>query len=244
MDISEKPLNPPINDDFLHKGRQHDAEARFLGVGVTVYSPEPQIEIKKNDNLGPSITERFSVLFSQLNNPDGVREMIGKSFSDNDTSTAKRLLSIYGVKSLSECTCPFIFQDITYPDISPFALACRTGNLDIVRALYIDQKQLDQGFDAIGGTNGRTPLMLATMKGHVEVVRQLLEWGADPQVVDSVDACVEEINYAFNRGIICTEIDDLLKIHREKNGLPKFKHKGSAVVYGNEQTGTNSCRVQ
>ena len=132
------------------------------------------------------------------------------------------MISTYGVELLSKCKCPFRFSDKLYPGISPFALACRSGNLDIVKSLFLDTWQLNQSFDCINGTNGRTPLMLAAMFGHVDVVRQLLEWKADPQIVDQEGASVDHILCACNSIPVAREIKFLLKKYREENGLPQY----------------------
>ena len=56
----------------------------------------------------------------------------------------------------------------------PLAGVCWKGAVDVARAL------LDHGADVDAGGNGMTPLMLAAMCGHREVVALLLERGADP----------------------------------------------------------------
>ena len=111
----------------------------------------------------------------------------------------------------------------TYPSITPFALACRTGNLDIVQGLYVDQKQLNQTFKCINGTNGRTALMLAAMHGRKRVVEQLLQWGADPQILDEAGTIVDRLNFAFNNSSTYYEIEKLLNNYREEKKLPMYK---------------------
>lgn len=170
------------------------------------------------------IAEHPCVPFTQANDPNqNIDEnMMGKAFADNDPSSAKNLISVYGAKKLSESRCKFSFSDKTYPDITPFALACRSGNLEIVERLYFDQKQLNEAFDCENGTNGRTPLMIATMHGHVEVVKQLLEWGANSQAEDFEGMQVSYMNMYFNEGDKEAQIEQLLKEHRKKNDLPQY----------------------
>ena len=56
----------------------------------------------------------------------------------------------------------------------PLAGVCWKGALDIARAL------VEHGAQVNGSGSGMTPLMLAAMCGHREVVALLLEHGADP----------------------------------------------------------------
>lgn len=56
----------------------------------------------------------------------------------------------------------------------PLAGVCWKGAVDIARAL------LDHGAEVDGSGGGMSPLMLAAMCGHREVVALLLEHGADP----------------------------------------------------------------
>lgn len=58
----------------------------------------------------------------------------------------------------------------------PLAGVCWKGAVDVARAL------LDHGAQVNAGGGGMTPLMLAAMCGHKEVVALLLERGADPAV--------------------------------------------------------------
>lgn len=143
--------------------------------------------------------------------------------NNNDTAKAERLISIHGANDLSRYRCSFSFSDKTYPDITPFALACRFGHLGLVRGLYVTQEQLNQAFTLENGTDGRTALMLAVMKGHVEVVEQLLEWGANPQILDEAGMVVDEINLGFNKGATQDKIRNLLIKYREERNLQPFK---------------------
>ena len=226
MNISNDQFKPLMHSEIIGIGAQDENGASFSGSSVAPNNPHPQIAIGKKFTSRPAlpIIERIAVLFSQVTNPEGFIAMLVKAFTDSDTSSAERLISMYGADVLSKCTCSFSFSNKTYPNITPFALACRTGNLEIVRALYVDQKQLNQAFDCINGVNGRTALMLAIMKGHVEVVKQLLEWGADPQVEDSIGENVDCMNIYFNmdNAPAKEQIEELLKSHRDKEGLPQY----------------------
>lgn len=177
------------------------ASQNFSGLSVATNSPELQVTISGGCISAPntSIIERSTDLSCPDTNKEEFTGMLANAFTDTDTTRAKRLISMYGADYLSSCTCSFTFRYVnTYPDITPFALACRAGNLDIVRDLYVDQKQLDQTFECINGTNGRTALMLAAMNGHKRVVKQLLQWGADPQILDEAGTIVDRLNFAFN----------------------------------------------
>ncbi|WP_448218765.1 hypothetical protein [Endozoicomonas sp. 2B-B] len=84
--------------------------------------------------------------------------------TDADIAEAKRLISEYGADEISKCTRSFpVVNNLYYFAITPFALACRFGKLDLVKALYVNQEQLDQTFDVVNGTSGRTALMLAVI---------------------------------------------------------------------------------
>ncbi|WP_257287138.1 ankyrin repeat domain-containing protein [Endozoicomonas sp. SESOKO2] len=148
--------------------------------------------------------------------------------TDADTSEAVRLVSEYGADELAKYTVPFSFHINTtrsYPAITHFALACRFGKLDLVKALYVNQEQLNQTFDIENGTNGRTALMLAVIHGHANVVEQLLTWGANVLILDEDNNCVDRLNLGFNANNpgLCIKIRDLLIDYRNERGLPPFK---------------------
>ena len=226
--------------ETLGAGRQSKASKSFFGLSVaTVNSPELQ-----NPNLescvstpATSITERSADLSYPFINHDKMMSMLADAFIDTDTTRAERLIFTYGAYHLSSCTCSYtIVGNKRYPDITPFALACRAGNLDIVKRLYVDPKQLNQTFECIDGTNGRTALMLAVMYGRISVVEQLLRWEADPQIRDEAGASVDEINFAFNHNKrpVRVEIDKLLIRYREEHNLPQFKSNGVRIGIAQE----------
>ena len=202
------------------------ASQNFSGLSVATNSPELQVTTSGGCISAPntSIIERSTDLSCPVTNKEEFTGMLANAFTDTDTTRAKRLISMYGADYLSSCTCSFTFRYVrTYPDITPFALACRAGNLDIVRELYVDQKQLNQTFECINGTNGRTALMLAAMNGHKRVVKQLLQWGADPQILDEAGTIVDRLNFAFNNSSTYDEIENLLNNYREEKKLPIYK---------------------
>lgn len=247
MNIDNDRSSTQARDDSMCTASQHDREASFSGSKVTTHSSEPQAELQESRNSSsasrPPICERPCAQASQINNSEDVRKMIGEAFSGSNTSEAKRLIGKYGAQALAESTCPYSFSDLTYPNITPFALACRFGNLEIAKELYVDPKQLDQAFDCQNGTDGRTALMLAAMHGHKGVVKQLLEWGANPQIVDKANHSVDVINFAFNSGDVLDEIEELLKQHRNNNNLPQFEQEADVAIYYREDTGRTNCLV-
>lgn len=208
------------SEDFLPTDRRSGRSGSFTGSSVEVCEPNVQIYNQDGRQSKPSISVLFGGLFGRFY-AYSVKETIGKAFSASDTSAATGLISTYGAELLSKCKCPYRFRNYFYPGIPPFALACKSGNLDIVKSLFIDSWQLNQSFDCINGVSGRTPLMLAAMHGHVDVIRQLLEWKADPQIVDQIGASVDHISCAFNSISVAREIECLLRKYREENGLPQ-----------------------
>ena len=197
----------------------------FSGLSVATNRPELQITTSGSCTSAPStsIIERSTDLSYPATNRKEFIGMLTKAFTDTDTTRAKRLISKHGAKYLSRCTCSFAYgNNKTFTDITPFALACRTGNLDIVEGLYVDQTQLNQTFECINGTNGRTALMFAAMYGHKHVVKQLLQWGADPQILDEVGHNVDDLNFSFNDALMYFEIEELLDHYREEKNLPEY----------------------
>lgn len=154
---------------------------------------------------------------------DNLVKALIDAVNNNDTSRAERLISIYGAKELARYRCSFSFEDKTYPDITPFALACRFGQLALAKGLYANQEQVNQAFHCENGTHGRTALMLAVMYGHIDVVKQLLGWGADTEILDDHGMVVDEINLAFNEGAKQALISNLLREYREQRNYEQFK---------------------
>ena len=215
------------HDEILGTGTQNEASRSFFGLSVAATnSPDLQNADfgSRISTSGKSITERSAVLSFPVKNQDELmRGMLADAFTNKDTTNAERLIFTYGAYYLSSCTCSFTFGNRTYPDITPFALACRAGKLDIVKRLYVDPKQLNQTFECSNGINGRTALMLAVMHGHIDVVEQLLRWEADPQLIDQEGNGVDSINFVFNNHPVSVEIDKLLTQYRREHNLPQHK---------------------
>ena len=184
MNIPNGLPDQKISEDFLQADRRSGCSGNFIGSSVEACEPNVQTYNHEGCQSQPSISVLFGSLFGRVY-AYSVKEKIGKAFSDSDTSAATGLISTYGAELLSKCKCPYRFCTFFYPEITPFALACKSGNLDIVKSLFIDSWQLNQTFSCINGVNGRTPLMFAAMHGHVDVIRQLLEWKAGPEIVVS-----------------------------------------------------------
>lgn len=222
MNIPNGSPDKKISEGSQPADRQCGRSGNFIGSSVEACEANVQVYNQEGCQSNPSISELFGTLFVRTYDYS-VRESIGKAFSDSDTSAATALLTTYGAELLSKCKCPFRFSNKFYPGITPFALACRSGNLDIVQSLFIDTWQLNQSFECINGINGRTPLMLAAMYGHVDTVRQLLEWKADPQIVDQIGDTVDHISYKFTNLFVASQIECLLQKYREENGLPRIR---------------------
>ena len=221
MNIPNGLPDKKISEGVSPADRQCGRRGDFTGLSVEACEPNARINNQDGCQSKPTISELGALFVRSYDY--GTTEAIGKAFSDIDTSAAKELLTTYGAELLSKCKCPFRFSDKFYPGITPIALACRSGNLDIVKSLFIDTWQLNESFDCINGINGRTPLMLAAMFGHVDIVRQLLEWKADPQMVDQLGDAVDHISYKFTNLYVASQIECLLQKYREDNGLPRIR---------------------
>ncbi|WP_422139238.1 ankyrin repeat domain-containing protein [Endozoicomonas sp. ALC020] len=155
--------------------------------------------------------------------------------TDADIAEAKRLISEYGADEISKCTRSFhVINNLYYSAITPFALACRFGKLDLVKALYVNQEQLDQTFEVVNGTNGRTALMLAVIGRYPNVVEQLLTWEANTQILDGAGHCVDVLNSAFSHkdnGASFSEIKKLLTDYRNERNLPPFRESDVQISF-------------
>ncbi|WBA81586.1 ankyrin repeat domain-containing protein [Endozoicomonas sp. GU-1] len=167
-------------------------------------------KLMKSDLITPS-ADRTS--------PDIFIKTLLTAITDTDTSNAKRLLSEHGATELSGYRCSFSFEGTTYLDITPFALACRLGKLDLVKELYAKPEQLNQKFDTTNEGIGQTPLMLAALSGNFELIRQLLKWGAELQTLDKDGNVVDVIGKVLNLGDIREKTRNLIIEHYIENDL-------------------------
>ncbi|WP_422472911.1 ankyrin repeat domain-containing protein [Endozoicomonas sp. ALB032] len=155
--------------------------------------------------------------------------------TDADIAEAKRLISEYGADEISKCTRSFpVIKNLYYSAITPFALACRFGKLDLVKALYVNQEQLEQTFEVVNGTNGRTALMLAVIGRHPNVVEQLLTWEANTQILDGAGHCVDFLNSAFSHkdnGASFSAIKKLLTDYRNERNLPPYREPDVQISF-------------
>ncbi|WP_257294237.1 ankyrin repeat domain-containing protein [Endozoicomonas sp. YOMI1] len=184
---------------------------RIAGLSCQVINPDDSVSIsgrnaseslKRSFNNDPGYesalcklmkSESFTIPADRISQDDFIKTLL-TAITDIDTSNAKRLISEYGATELSKYRCSFAFEGTTYPDITPFALACSLGKLDLVKELYVNQEQLNQTFDTTNDCTGQTSLMLARVNGHLEVVGQLLKWGAKPQSLDKNGDVVDVID--------------------------------------------------
>ncbi len=230
----------PTEPAKKNKKDEEEVEARFNNRTTQTRELVSQL---KNDADTTKISQTSSHLSTVSakcvapNDAEDLNRKITDALTSDRIDEAKELIAQHTSQWLSTYKCRFKFYDKEYPRISPFALACRTGHLAIVQELYIRPEQLNESIECENGTNGRTPLMLAIMKGHTDVVEQLLKWGADPQVQDSDKFCAEEINFSFNFCNSGDKIKVLLKNHRKKNKLPEYVNQYDAVMFSNEGSG-------
>ncbi|WP_257281269.1 ankyrin repeat domain-containing protein [Endozoicomonas sp. ISHI1] len=179
-------------------------------------------------STGDANPERFAEsLVKVITDPDS---------TDPDTSEAVRLIAEYGADELARLTIPFSFHMKTtrsFPAITLFALACRFGKLDLVKALYVNQEQLNQTFDMENGTNGNTAIMLAVIHGHANVVKYLLDLGADPLILNEDNRFAEHLNSAHNAGRPDSyiEIRELLADYRKERNLPPLEEPAMSGYY-------------
>lgn len=90
---------------------------------------------------------------------------------------------IFALFLLSDPSTDLLARD--FEGKTPFHLACEYGRYDIVRLMGDRFRSVDQLVD----NRGRTPLFDACLtKGNLDVVRLLLELGADPRKLDCVRA--------------------------------------------------------
>ena len=68
-------------------------------------------------------------------------------------------------------------------DLTAFGQAIRGGNMETVKLLLEHQPNLIIKYDE-GWDEEQTALMIAAVKGHTEIVRLLLDRGADPNIQD------------------------------------------------------------
>lgn len=153
------------------------------------------------------------------------------AITDTDTSNAKRLISEHGATKLSGCRCSFSFEGTTYLDITPFALACRLGKLDLVKELYVNPEQLNQTFDTTNEGVGQTSLMLTTVSGNFDLIRQLLMWGAEPQSLDKDGNVVDEMGEVLNQGDTREKIRNLVIEYYKENDLISCKDSPIRLGY-------------
>ena len=75
--------------------------------------------------------------------------------------------------------------------------------------------------------------MAAVQNGHIDIVKALLEWGADTELKDSSGCTVDEINIAFNSNSLTKkiEIDRVIGEHRKSKGLEQFKQEPLNMYY-------------
>ncbi|TGJ79060.1 hypothetical protein E0Z10_g9704 [Xylaria hypoxylon] len=86
---------------------------------------------------------------------------------------------------------------ITAQGQSAFHLTARAGRYDYMMVLINACASDDLNLN-IGDSNGRTPLMDASARGHISVVELLLKAGADPSLIDSSAWTARK--YAVHRG--------------------------------------------
>ena len=83
--------------------------------------------------------------------------------------------------------------------IDEFLSSCYSGNVENVRKLMVNHREIH----AVRNADGWTPLLLAAVEGHTEVVAYLLSSGADVEAhLDGEDSAIMLAAIAGNRDIV------------------------------------------
>ena len=222
MNIDTTSTNTSTHSALRGVSSQHTPELRFFGYSIAANEMTTSLKQYLLDfNCYSSILERYCVLLSYVRESQPDSEMIGKAFTSGNSSEAMAIIEVHG-QEIAKHKVRFATKDMTYPSVTPFWLACRTGHLKVIKALYQDPTQLTERPECINGPNGRTPLMLAVMYGYVDIVKQLLEWGANPQEKDNDGLGVDYMNIYFNHNLNQKTIAELLTEYRGRNGMQQY----------------------
>lgn len=100
------------------------------------------------------------------------------TFSQRNIFDASRFGTVDEIKKLMTKN-PDTINKVDVTGYLPLTLACYNGNAPV--AIFLAGKVKDVNS---GGKFG-TPLMAAVFKGHIEIVKTLLQWNADPNLADA-----------------------------------------------------------
>ena len=114
-----------------------------------------------------------------------------------------------------------------YPNTSPILNACENGNLADVKVLLTINNI--NNFGSSAGSYG-TPLIIAAMDEHFQIVKYLIEQGADPNIANS-DGW-NALHFAAWYNITNTELIELLLAHMSLESINKKNRWGHTPLDG------------
>ena len=162
---------------------------------------------------------------------------ISSAFASGDEARCQQLIDKHSAKKIAMQKVEFADHSangVKMQEVSPFYLACRSGCINMVKALHqtgqVDLEETPELNEANKGANGRTPLLVAIAhqgKGalfqRLAVIQYLLEAGSDSQAKDVRGIGADTLNLSFNKGN-AQKIQRILSEHRTEKSLPHFEY--------------------
>ncbi|WP_165905143.1 ankyrin repeat domain-containing protein [Parashewanella curva] len=106
--------------------------------------------------------------------------------TEGSTTICLEFIKKYSASTIANLKVDFSIQlygkRYDYPKATIFWIACRTGNLEVVKALFEGNPEIDWGVECTQiNIKNRTPLYIACSKGNISVIHFLLDNGASIQ---------------------------------------------------------------
>ncbi|KAI9324424.1 hypothetical protein DFJ73DRAFT_872555 [Zopfochytrium polystomum] len=173
-------------------------------------SPPPDPEKLKNEFSGwPLETSRdMKILPVELAAACGHVEIVRLMLPRMDPRTMESSAFALIVQRDAEMTALFLRSGVPADQRDAYGssalhLACRSGDIDVVRCLVQSRANVNDP-----GQNGWTPLHEALSQRRYEVARLLLQYGADPQALNSAGETPKQVALRLN--IPAGEVEDVL----------------------------------